>query len=144
MNKVLLKSNIVRNNLQFLKTSKKNITGYFFTRGTPTSEILKGESVLVYEAPEWQEINKFLEGKDYYKTIPKDEQTIKQLYNTWQDCVFNTKFKAKYFGLLPFFVEDNKTMRAKKKFVLKMELFPEAKNVKFTFAMMSGKFYLNI
>lgn len=49
-----------------------------------------------------------------------------------------TSFKKKYFALLPFFLEDRQTLFAKKKFVLKMDLFPESKHLEFTCAMISG------
>jgi len=122
----------------FLKTQKKTITGYFFTRGTPTQEITKGQSVLVYEGQEWSDISKYLNNNQYFEIVPKDENSVNKIYSIWQDCVMNTSFKAKYFGLLPFFYEDRRSSRAHKKFVLKMELYPEAKYLKFTYAMMSG------
>ena len=93
---------------------------------------------MVYEGPEWNEINEYLKSKNFYDIIPKDFKSTEDVYNIWQDCVMNTNFKEKYFALLPFFMEDRQTSRAKKKFVLNMELFPESQQLKFTIAMISG------
>ncbi len=124
-----------------LKLQTKSIQGYFFTRQPNTSTITKGNSVMVYEGPEWNEINEYLKSKNFYDIIPRDFASTQDMYNIWQDCVMNTKFKEKYFALLPFFMEDRQTSRAKKKFVLNMELFPETQHLKFTIAMISGKYY---
>ncbi len=124
--------------MNFFKIYSKNITGYFYTRMPNTEVIKKGESVLVYEAPEWNEMEKFLNDNDYFSIIPKDSLSEQKMYDIWTECVLNTQFKSKYFGLLPFFVEDRQTIRAKKKFVLKMELYPETKHLKFTIPMISG------
>ena len=124
-----------------LKIQTKSIQGYFFTRQPNTSTITKGNSVMVYEGPEWNEINEYLKSKNFYEIIPRDSASTQDMYNIWQDCVMNTKFKEKYFALLPFFMEDRQTSRAKKKFVLNMELFPESQHLKFTIAMISGKYY---
>ena len=87
---------------------------------------------------EWKEINEYLKSKNFYNIIPKDEKSAEAVGKIWTDCVLNTKFKEKYFALLPFFVEDRQTSRAKKKFVLNMELFPESKHLKFDIATISG------
>jgi len=130
-------------NLKLLKSSfqkieSKSIHGYYFTRQQNTSTILKGEKVLVYEGPEWKEINEYLNSKNFYNIIPKDGKSAEAVYKIWTDCVLNTKFKEKYFALFPFFVEDRQTSRAKKKFVLNMELFPETKHLKLDIATISG------
>ncbi len=121
-----------------VKVQCKNITGFFFTVQPGLQEIAKGEEVQVYEAPELHEIKNYLESKDYNSIIPKKESDINNMMNIWEDCVFNTSFKPKYFGLLPFFLEDRQTLNARKKFVLEMSLFPETKHLKFTLAMISG------
>lgn len=143
-------------NLKYLNTSKsrlsstlkiqyKSIHGYYFTRQPNTSTITKGKSVLVYEGPEWKEINEYLQTNKFYDIIPKDQNSLESMYKIWENCILNTNFKEKYFALLPFFVEDRQTVRAKKKFVLNMELFPESKHLKFTIATVSGKFsYFNL
>jgi len=133
---MLMRKNILRNN--FINTPQKKIHGYFFTRQLSTPEITKGQSVTVYEGPEWSELSNYLNSNNYFNIVPKDEESVRNMYKIWQDCVMSTGFKAKYFGLLPFFVEDRQTTRAQKKFVLKMELYPETKYMKFTFAMLSG------
>ena len=107
-----------------LKIQTKSIQGYYFTKQPNTSTITKGNSIMVYEGPEWNEINEYLKSKNFYEIIPRDLASTHDMYNIWQDCVMNTKFKEKYFALLPFFMEDRQTSRAKKKFVLNMELFP--------------------
>ena len=121
-----------------LKTQSRSIQGYFFTRQPNTSTIKKENSVMVYEGPEWNEINEYLKSKNFYDITPKDFKSTEDVYNIWQDCVMNTNFKEKYFALLPFFMEDRQTSRAKKKFVLNMELFPESQQLRFTIAMISG------
>ncbi len=122
----------------------RSIQGYYFTRQPNTSTITKGNSVLIYEGPEWKEVNEHLKNNNFYNIIPKDQNSIESIYKIWENCVLNTKFKEKYFALLPFFIEDRQSARAKKKFVLNMELFPESKHLKFTIATISGKifFYL--
>ena len=137
LNRLITKNNLSLNK-KFVNTQSKSITGYFFTRQSSTPEITKGKKVLVYEGQEWQEMNKFLDENKYFDIKPRDKAEINRMYSIWQDCVMNTNFKAKYFALRPFFFEDRSTSRAKKKFVLKMELYPESKYMKFTFAMMSG------
>lgn len=124
--------------LNFFKVSSKNISGFFHTRSIGTEKIKKGTHINVYEAPEWSEMEKHLNENNYFDIIPKDNSSIKQSYDLWTNCVLNSQFKAKYFSLLPFFVEDRQTVRAKKKFVLKMELLPDSKHLKFTLAMISG------
>ena len=123
----------------FFKINTKSIQGYYFTRQPSTSTITKGEKVLVYEGPEWNEINEYLKSKNFYGIIPKKQESEETSHKLWQECVMSTNFKEKYFALLPFFVEDRQTFRAKKKFVLNMELYPESKHLKFTIAMISGK-----
>ncbi len=120
----------------FFKYPFKNLTGFFHLRSQNTQQIKSGPSVTVYEAPEWEELNTSLNG--YFDIIPKDEASINKMYDTWENAVMNSSFKEKYFSLLPFFVEDRQTFRAKKKFVLKMDLYPETKHLKFTMAMISG------
>lgn len=143
MNSFLLKKGKMISS-SFLKTSYKNMSLFYFTRQPNTDKIKNGPSVLVYEGPEWKEIDQFLNENNYYDVVPKDKSSINQMYNIWTNCVLNTPFKAKYFSLLPFFVEDRQTVRAKKKFVLKMELYPETKQLKFTFAMISGMFIIKL
>jgi hypothetical protein len=139
LNRLIIRHPVsLRKKTSFLNTPKKSISGYFFTRGSPTKDIVKGEKVLVYEGQEWQEMNKYLSESKYFDIVPKENDSVNKMYSIWQDCVMNTSFKAKYFGLLPFFYEDRRSSRAQKKFVLKMELYPEAKYLKFTYAMMSG------
>jgi hypothetical protein len=135
LNRLLTKPTL---NRKLFKTQIKQITGYFFTRQASTQEITKGDKVLVYEGPEWQEMSQYLKENKYFEILPKDIESENKMYSIWQDCVMNTNFKAKYFALLPFFFEDRRSSRAKKKYVLKMELYPESKYLKFTFAMMSG------
>jgi hypothetical protein len=133
---VQLKSKVFKRSL--LTFSKKRISGYFFTRQASTAEITKGQPVTVYESADWPEISDYLVSKNYFSLVPKNSKIEDEMYNIWQDCVMYTNFKPKYFALLPFFLEDGKTMRAKKKYCLKMELYPESKYLKFTYAMISG------
>jgi hypothetical protein len=133
---VQLKSKLFKRSL--LKVSVKRISGYFFTRQASTGEITKGQSVTVYESADWPEINDFLHSRKYYSLLPKNQKIEDEMYKIWQDCVMDTSFKAKYFALLPFFFEDKRTVRAKKKYCLKMELYPDSKYLKFTYAMVSG------
>ncbi len=126
---------------KFLNFTKKNMSaGFYATRGSCVNKIANGQSVVVYEAPEWNEIHQHLSQKEYFSILPKNEASIQKSYDIWTECVMNTQFKAKYFSLLPFFVEDRQSVRSKKKFVLKMELYPESKYLKFTYAMISGNF----
>ncbi len=117
---------------------RNTISTNLFTRQGSTAEITKGAPVTVYESAEWQEMNEFLGSKKYFSLVPKDKTSEGEMYKIWQDCVMCTSFKAKYFALLPFFYEDRRTQRAKKKFCMKMELYPDSKYLKFTFAMISG------
>ena len=124
------------NNL--VKNSKKNYQGYYFTVQPNTSIISSGKSVIVYEAPEYKEIVENLNKKEYFSLVPKGSDNISKLENIWEDCMMSTNFKAKYFSLIPFFLEDRQTMKATKKFVLNMELFPESKHLRLTIAMLGG------
>jgi hypothetical protein len=129
----------IKSSLRFFKIQVKNIHGFYFTRQSNTDAITKsGVSVPLYEAPEWREINDYLQAYNYYDIIPKDNQSETKMKSIWTNCVMNGQFKPKYFALLPFFVEDRQTIRAKKKFVLNMELYPESKYMKITLAMISG------
>ena len=140
---------MLRHNLSFSRQFGLKYFGYFkiFSRGfslnyhtriLSTETIKKGESVVVYEAPEWRDIEKYLNNNKYFEIIPRDEETINRSNEIWMNCVQTTNFKSKYFALLPFFIEDRQSVRAKKKFVLNMELYPQTKHLKFTLAMISG------
>jgi hypothetical protein len=122
----------------FYLIHKKNITGYYFTSQPNTRTIKNENSVPIYQAPEWNEIQSYLNERNYFNILPNNPKNIELLYGLWEDCVMATKFKAKYFALLPFAVEDRQTARAKKKFVLNMELYPTTKQLKLTLAMISG------
>ena len=130
----------VNKNFKLYKNNYKNILTYQFTRQLDTKDIVAGGSVSVYEGPEWNEVYAYLNKYDYFNIEYKDEKKIDHAYSLWEDCVMETSFKPKYFGLLPFFVEDRQTTQAKKKFVLKMELLPESKYLKFYLAMISGMY----
>lgn len=136
MLKMLKSSKISMNKI--IKIQSKNITGFFFTVQPDLQSIKKGNEVQVYEAPEWQAMKKVLNEKKYYDIIPKNDNDVDQLKNIWEDCVFSTDFRPKYFGLLPFFLEDRYTSVARKKFVLEMSIYPETKQLKFVIAMISG------
>ena len=126
-----------------LKNSKKNYQGYYFTVQPNTSTIISEKSVLVYEAPEYKEILENLNQKEYFSLVPKGSENISKLENIWEECMMSTNFKAKYFSLIPFFLEDRQTLKAQKKFVLSMELFPESKHVRMTIAMLGGNLNKN-
>ena len=123
---------------RFFKLTKRNIHGYYFSRHPNSANIEVGEKLSVYEGPEWEEINTHLNKNKYFSLIPKSESDVKDMQAIWENCVFETSFKKKYFSLLPFNIEDRHSLNAKKKFVLKMELYPETKYLKFTVAMISG------
>jgi len=127
-----------RRTFKFCKLSRRKIHGYYFTISPNTSEIGKGESVNIYQAPEYNELHEYLTKKGYYDLIPRSDKSYKLMIEAWQNCVFDTSFKAKYFGLLPFLFEDRQTTQAQKKFIVKMDLFPESKHYKFVCVMMSG------
>lgn len=143
MNTINLKRRLVSSNLkhcfQLVRTSRKNFHGYYFTVQPNTIDIKSGENVLVYEAPEYKEIIDNLTNKDYFNIVPKGTNNINKLYDIWEDCMMNSSFKAKYFSLIPFFMEDRNSSKATKKFVLNMELFPHSKHLRFNIAMLSGK-----
>lgn len=120
------------------QTAKKNFHNFYFTRGINTKDILKGDQVSVYEASEWQEMEEFLRKSNYFSLLPKNKTQIEYAKNAWIDCVMKTQFKEKYFALLPFFLENTYSLRAKKRFVLKMDLFPESKHLMFKIALESG------
>lgn len=120
------------------KLSKREIHGFYFTTQPNTDEIVKGDVVNVYQGPEYQEVHEYLSKKNFYEIVPKTEQTYKTMLNVWQQCVFDTSLKAKYFALLPFFFEDRNTRQAQKKFIIRMDLLPETKHFKFTSIMASG------
>lgn len=146
MNTFNLKRRLIFLNKNFgfrlLISSKKNYHGYYFTVQPNTIDIKSGQSVLVYEAPEYKEILENLNNKDYFNIVPKGTDNINKLYDIWEDSMISTSFKAKYFSLIPFFMEDRNTSKAAKKFVLNMELFPDTKHLRFTIAMLSGEFLL--
>ena len=119
--------------------SKKKLHGYYFTVQPNTDQIAKGECVNIYQGPEYEEVNQFLNKNNYYNIVPKTDTSYKLLLNTWQNCVMETSLKAKYFALLPFFFEDRNTSQAQKKFIIKMDLYPESKHFKFVSIMASGK-----
>jgi len=127
----------------FYKANMKKIHGFYFTMQPNTSEITKGESIQVYQGPEWEELNALLNEKNYFKIVPRSEEDVELMYNTWEHAVMNSSFKKKYFSLIPFCVEDRQTQQAKKKFILNMELFPDSKHIKFQCSMLSGKNILN-
>ena len=119
--------------------SKKKLHGFYFTVQPNTDQIVKGECVNIYQGPEYEEVNQYLTKNGYYESIPNNEVSYKIMLNTWQSCIFDTSFKAKYFGLLPFLFEDRQTTQAQKKFIVKMDLYPESKHFKFVCVMASGK-----
>ncbi len=123
---------------RFNKLTTKNIHGYYFTKQPNTNNIEVGEKVSVYEGPEWDEINTHLNKNKYFSIVPRSDSDINDMNTIWENCVFETSFKKKYFSLLPFNIEDRHSLNAKKKFVLKMDLYPETKYLKFTYAMISG------
>jgi hypothetical protein len=118
--------------------NNKKLHGFYFTVQPNTSHIVKGECVNVYQGPEYEEINQYLTKQGYYDTIPRSEHSYNLMLSTWKNCVFDTSFKAKYFGLLPFFFEDRNTQQAQKKFIIKMDIFPETKHYRFVCVMASG------
>ena len=128
--------------LSLLKNSKKNYQGYYFTVQPNTSTILNGKNVLVYQAPEYNEMLEILNKNEYFSIIPKGSDNISKLETIWENCVMSTNFKAKYFSLIPFFLEDRHTLKATKKFVLNMELFPESKHLRLTIAMLGGMYHI--
>jgi len=128
-----------RPSVQLLQNSRKNYQGYYFTVQSNTNEIKSAKNVLVYEAPEYKEIIENLTKKDYFNIVPKGTDNINKLYDVWEDCMMTSSFKAKYFSLIPFFMEDRNSSKATKKFVLNMELLPESKHLRFTIVMLSGK-----
>ena len=120
------------------KLNLKRLHGHYFTVQPNTSEIVKGESVNLYTGPEYQEVHEYLTNKGFYDIIPKKDSSYKTMVNIWQNCVFDTSLKAKYFSLLPFFFEDRSTSQAQKKFILKMDLLPESKHFRFVTILGSG------
>lgn len=134
------KKNIINS---FVKANSKSYHGYFFSVQPNTSDILKsGENVLIYEAPEYKEILDNLNKKNYFEIVPRGSDNINKLYDIWEEAMMSTSFKAKYFSLIPFFMEDRNSAKATKKFVMNMELFPETKHLRFTIAMLSGIIFL--
>jgi hypothetical protein len=122
----------------FLKINSKKISGYYHTIQKSSSKIEQEAKVDVYEGPEWQEVNGLLSRNNYFDIIPNSLDNVNKLQNLWEECVFSTKFKPKYFSLIPFHIEDRNSFHSKKKFVLKMELYPDNKYLKFTCAMIGG------
>ena len=120
------------------KVNIKKIHGFYFTMQPSTSEITKGESITVYQAPEWEELNSLLKEKNYFNIVPKNVTEEDLMHNTWEDVIMRSSFKKKYFSLIPFCIEDRQTQQAKKKFILNMELFPDSKHMKFQCSMLSG------
>ena len=137
---------MLANNLSTFRTrafklsqlTKRKIHGYYFTVAPNTKDLTTGESINVYQGPEYNEINEYLSKKGFYNIIPKTEKSYKLMIDSWQNCVLETSIKAKYFGLLPFLFEDRQTTQAQKKFILKMDVYPESKHFKFVCIMMSG------
>lgn len=127
----------------FLNISRKSYHGYYFSVQPNTVDIKSGQNVLIYEAAEYKEIIENLTKKDYFNIIPKGTDNVNKLYDIWEDCMMSSSFKAKYFSLIPFFMEDRNSSKATKKFVLNMELFPDTKHLRFTIAMLSGKYKTN-
>jgi hypothetical protein len=142
----MLRRNITKykNTNKLFKLATKNMQGFFFTVQPNTEEITKSKDnknpkgIPVYEAPEWSNMSSYLSKNNYFSLVPKSQKAIELQYEIWQDYVMSSEFKAKYFALLPFQAEDRLSFNAKKKFVVNMELFPESKHLKFTFAMLSG------
>jgi hypothetical protein len=128
---------------QLSKLTKRKINGYYFTVQPNTSEIVKSQAINVYQGPEYQEVHEFLNKNGFYDIAPKNEERYQSMVNIWQNCVFSTSLKAKYFALLPFFFEDRNTRQAQKKFILKMDLLPESKHFQFTTIMASGIYLPN-
>jgi hypothetical protein len=122
----------------FIKSTQRNIAGFYQTIVPDTSTIEKGQKIDVYEGPEWEEINNHLTKSNYFEIVPHKNDKVQKLQDIWEDCVFSTKFKPKYFSLLPFHMEDRNSLYQRKKFVLKMELYPDTKILRFTCAMISG------
>lgn len=140
---------MLSNRLHALKTrafklttlGNKKIHGFYFTVQPDTSHIVKGECVNVYQGPEYEELHQYLNKQGYYDIIPKSQITYNLMLSTWKNCVFDTSFKAKYFSLLPFFFEDRNTQQAQKKFIVKMDIFPETKHFRFVCVLASGTFF---
>ena len=132
------KLKLFKNKISYL--SKRSIHGYYFTVQPNTKDIIKGESINIYQAPEFNEVHDYLTQKGYYDIIPKSKNAYEVMVETWRNCVLDTSIKSKYFGLLPFLFEDRQTVQAQKKFIVKMDLYTETKFFKFTCLMMSGIF----
>jgi hypothetical protein len=125
------------------KIQSRHISGYFFSRLPSLSDKDKNNKISIYEGPEWQELHNFLNTNDYFKQVCENEQSILKMYSIWEESIFQTSFKKKYFALLPFNIEDRHTMNAQKKFVLNMNLLPDSKLLEFTISMISGNFIHN-
>ena len=133
--KTLLKLNTRKTT--FYKTQRKFNT-FFHNYHSNSKELTKGTNISLYTAPEWEEIHSYLQRKHYYDLVPSSKSSVTTLHSIWTECVFNTSFKSKYFGLLLFFAEDKFSKESKKKFVLNMSVYSETKTFSITCAMASG------
>lgn len=124
-----------QNNYYFIKLQQKN---FKYTVGLDPSEIDTSDKVTIYTAPEHKEIFDYLNSQNYFKIIPKGN-SVQTLTNIWKNCIENSKdFKKKYYGLMPLIFDDKFSLRAKKKFILEMNLLPKVKYVEFIACLSSG------
>ena len=86
------KSNSLSFMSSFLKNSKKNYQGYYFTVQPNTSTILNGKSVLVYQATEYNTMMEILNKNEYFSILPKGTDNISKLEKIWEECVMSTNF----------------------------------------------------
>ena len=78
--------------------------------------------VMVYNSSDFEDFSKSHELSDGIKS-------------NWDNSVMRSQNRSKFFSLLPFFIESK---FASKSFVLRMELFPEAKYLRFHTLKMHG------
>ena len=111
---------------------------FLHTIQSNTNNVSNSEKVLLYEAPEWEEIFEQLNKKKYFDLIPKNDSQIQTMSEIWQDCVYSSSFKPKYFSLIPFLLEDRNSSNSRKKFIMRFQLLPERKQFLFTAMMLNG------
>lgn len=116
------------------KLNINNITKKLFLHSVTSyknkEELSKYKSLKIYSSPEIDE----------FKTINdvSCNQTIRKL---WESNVLNSKFKAKYFGLIPIFIQNTFSVKNKNtRYVVEMSIIPELKMLKIKTVEASGLF----
>lgn len=131
---------MISSNYKFISTTKfkiNSITKRLFLHSISSykskEDIDKYETCKIYSSPD---IEEFKSNKEF-----SNSSIIRK---NWENNVLNSNFKAKYFALIPIYIQNTFSVKNKStRFIIEMSLIPELKMLKMKSVEASGIMEIN-